>query len=65
MFDFNSNESPILDATESIYESAKDSSLYKKVVFVNIEADKWKIIMERASIVWLIILILIYIIKYK
>lgn len=32
MFDFNSNESPILDATESIYESAKDSSLYKATI---------------------------------
>ena len=33
MFDFNSNESPILDATESIYESAQYSSLCESTLY--------------------------------
>jgi ABC-type dipeptide/oligopeptide/nickel transport system ATPase subunit len=38
MFDFHSNENPILDATESIYESAQYSSLHEKTIY-NLSAE--------------------------
>jgi hypothetical protein len=48
------------------HENESKGFIYRLInPFINIEADRWKIIMERASIVWLILLILIYIIKYK
>ena len=38
MFDFHSNENPILDATESIYESAQYSTLHEKTIY-NLSAE--------------------------